>query len=67
MITSADVRPGTVRRSSAPGLLYYRLASHRAVPGRCQFFVNDPTKRRTGAMEFEVHVLPKFHRVLYDV
>jgi len=27
-------------------------SGHHTVPGRCHFTLNDPTKRRTGAMEF---------------
>jgi len=33
--------------------------------GRCHFTFNNPTKRRTGAVEFEV--VPKLHRAPYDV
>ena len=29
-----------------------RLIKHRPVPGRYHFTLNDPTKRRTGAVEF---------------
>jgi len=29
-------------------------SGHRTVPGRCHFILNDPTKRRTGAVEFQV-------------
>ena len=40
-------------------------AGHRTVPGRCHFTLVDPTKRRTGAVEF--YVVPKLHRAPYDV
>ena len=52
MKTSADARPGTVRCRTLPGRRCTRSAGHRTVPDRCHLNLNDPTKRRTGAVEF---------------
>jgi len=79
--TSYDVRPGTVRcpvghrlnrtikllNKNCPMCANADRASsgHRTVPGRCHFSLSNPTKRRTGAVEFLL--VPKLHRAPYDV
>jgi len=66
--TSYDARPGTGRaplesydidikqKSSGARPMCENAgrapSGHRAVPGRCDFTLSDPTKRRTGAVEF---------------
>ena len=42
---SSGARPMCANAGRAP-------SGHRKVPGRCHFTLNDPTKRRTGAVEF---------------
>jgi len=42
---SSGARPMCVNAGRAP-------PGHRTVPGRCHFTLIDPTKRRTGAVEF---------------
>jgi len=42
---SSGARPMCSNAGRAP-------SGHRTVPGRCHFTLNDPTKRRTGAVEF---------------
>ena len=42
---SSGARPMCANAGRAP-------SGHRTVPGRCHFTLNDPTKRRTGAVEF---------------
>jgi len=42
---SSGARPMCANAGRAP-------SRHRTVPGRCDFTLNDPTKRRTGAVEF---------------
>ena len=43
----------------------FNFKQNRTAPGRCHFTLNDPTKRRTGAVEFKV--VPKRHRAPNDV
>jgi len=77
--TSYDARQRTVRSPVTSYDLNFKLKSsgarlmcanadrapsgHRTLPGRCHFTLSDPTKRRTGAVEF----VPKLYRVPYDV
>jgi len=55
---SSGARPMCANAVRAP-------SGHHTVPCRCQFTLIDPTKRRTGAVEFLVG--PKLHRAPYDV
>ena len=42
---SSGARPMCANAGRAP-------SGHRTVPGRCHLILNDPTKRRTGDVEF---------------